>query len=227
MQLMGRTYNKSKTTALGTDCVALADIGLGLDRGAPRGQQGGATKCPEVKLGWIGGLLCLWPAPSGWSRGLKYGGDPSGPGPAVARVVVDERQPSGSGHPAPRLGWTPAEGGGFDSPTTPKLTWTRRPPGERSAPERLKIGAGGTWEDWGQARPDRPVRTPRVPVPETYLEQTALGRTELRSPGECLRSSAGGAWAEWGRGPTLRQIAGRTESLEGAADVGLCPPSVR
>ncbi|KAJ1216393.1 hypothetical protein NDU88_003995 [Pleurodeles waltl] len=40
----GRTNNKRKTTAVGTDCGALADTGLGPGREAPGGQQGGAAK---------------------------------------------------------------------------------------------------------------------------------------------------------------------------------------
>ncbi|KAJ1215966.1 hypothetical protein NDU88_003572 [Pleurodeles waltl] len=44
MRPTGRTNNKRKTTAVGTDCGALADTGLGLDREAPGGQQGGAAR---------------------------------------------------------------------------------------------------------------------------------------------------------------------------------------
>ncbi|KAJ1128834.1 hypothetical protein NDU88_007206 [Pleurodeles waltl] len=44
MRPTGRTNNKRKTTAVGTDCGALANTGLGLDREAPGGQQGGAAR---------------------------------------------------------------------------------------------------------------------------------------------------------------------------------------
>ncbi|KAJ1180400.1 hypothetical protein NDU88_005621 [Pleurodeles waltl] len=44
MRPTGRTNNKRKTTAVGTDCGALPVTGMGLDREAPGGQQSGTAR---------------------------------------------------------------------------------------------------------------------------------------------------------------------------------------